>query len=68
MAQGNALGSRSPKTSSPEAGQKFQFCGGSFLPVRDGHIEPDWLLIYTLAENGGHVRFERTGTHADLFH
>jgi len=28
-------------------------------------IEPDWVLIYTLEEN--HVRFERTGTHSDIF-
>jgi mRNA-degrading endonuclease YafQ of YafQ-DinJ toxin-antitoxin module len=25
------------------------------------------LLIYTLTENDFHVRFERTGTHSDLF-
>jgi mRNA-degrading endonuclease YafQ of YafQ-DinJ toxin-antitoxin module len=25
------------------------------------------LLIYTLTENDSHVRFERTGTHSDLF-
>jgi len=40
---------------------------GNFAGSRDCHIEPDWLLIYTLAENSGHVRFERTGTHSDLF-
>ena len=40
---------------------------GNFAGSRDCHIEPDWLLIYTLAENGGHVRLERTGTHSDLF-
>ena len=40
---------------------------GNFAGSRDCHIEPDWLLIYTLTENGGHVRFERTGTHSDLF-
>ncbi len=34
---------------------------------RDCHVESDWVLIYTLMENGGHVRFERTGTHSDLF-
>jgi mRNA interferase YafQ len=36
---------------------------------RDAHIEPDWLLIYTVFEstNGPVVRFERTGTHSDLF-
>jgi len=32
---------------------------------RDAHLEPDWLLIYYI--DGGLVRFERTGTHADLF-
>ena len=40
---------------------------GDFAGSRDCHIEPDWVLIYTLAENGAHVCFERTGTHSDLF-
>ncbi len=40
---------------------------GNFLGSRDCHIEPDWILIYTLADNGRHVRFERSGTHSDLF-
>jgi len=40
---------------------------GNFAGSRDCHIEPDWLLIYTLTENGAHVCFERTGTHGDLF-
>jgi mRNA interferase YafQ len=40
---------------------------GNFTGSRDCHIEPDWLLIYTLAENGSHLRLERTGTHSDLF-
>ena len=40
---------------------------GSFAGSRDCHIEPDWLLIYTLTEENTHVRFERTGTHSDLF-
>ena len=31
---------------------------------RDAHIEPDWLLIYWISDEV--VRFERTGTHADL--
>ena len=38
---------------------------GEFAGSRDCHIEPDWVLIYTIA--GNHVRFERTGTHTDLF-
>ena len=40
---------------------------GNFAGSRDCHIEPDWVLIYTLTEQDSHVRFERTGTHADLF-
>ena len=40
---------------------------GNFAGSRDCHIEGDWVLIYTLTENNAHVRFERTGTHSDLF-
>jgi mRNA interferase YafQ len=40
---------------------------GEFAGSRDCHIESDWILTYTLTENGTHVRFERTGTHGDLF-
>lgn len=32
---------------------------------RNAHIEPDWLLIYCITADV--VRFERTGTHSDLF-
>ena len=38
---------------------------GEWKPSRDLHIEPDWDLIYCV--DGEVVRFERTGTHADLF-
>ncbi len=38
---------------------------GEWKPSRDLHIEPDWLLIYCI--DGEMVRFERTGTHSDLF-
>ncbi len=40
---------------------------GDFAGSRDCHIEPDWILIYTLTEKDAHIRFERTGTHNDLF-
>jgi mRNA interferase YafQ len=40
---------------------------GNFAGSRDCHIEPDWVLICTLTDNGSHVRFERTGSHSDLF-
>jgi len=38
---------------------------GEWKPRRDLHIEADWLLIYCV--DGDVVRFERTGTHSDLF-
>jgi mRNA interferase YafQ len=38
---------------------------GEWKLSRDLHIEPDWVLIYAADE--ATVRFERTGTHADLF-
>jgi mRNA interferase YafQ len=39
---------------------------GSWKGTRDAHIEPDWILIYRYV---GHsiIRFERTGTHTELF-
>lgn len=40
---------------------------GNFDGSRDCHIEPDWVLIYTLTDHDAHVCFERTGTHSDLF-
>ncbi len=38
---------------------------GNWKGPRDCHIEPDWLLLYTL--NDESLRLERTGTHSDLF-
>ncbi|MDQ6631282.1 MAG: type II toxin-antitoxin system YafQ family toxin [Verrucomicrobiota bacterium] len=40
---------------------------GEFTGSRDCHLEPDWILIYSLTEENSHVRFERTGSHSDLF-
>ena len=38
---------------------------GGWRPRRDIYIEPDWLL--TCSEEDEVVRFDRTGTHSDLF-
>ncbi|WP_303950839.1 type II toxin-antitoxin system YafQ family toxin [Desulfovibrio piger] len=38
---------------------------GRWKPHRELHIEPDWLLIYSI--DGKECFFARTGTHADLF-
>ena len=39
--------------------------GGEWKDFRECHLEPDWLLIYRIAE--GVITFVRTGSHADLF-
>ncbi len=39
--------------------------GGNWAGRRDCHIEPDWILIYQVAEDS--IILERTGTHSDLF-
>ena len=38
---------------------------GDWKHYRDSHIEPDWLLLYTI--DGNDLYLVRTGTHADLF-
>ncbi len=38
---------------------------GNWKGHRDCHIEPDWILIYQLTDNG--LILERTGTHSELF-
>jgi mRNA interferase YafQ len=38
---------------------------GEWRGVWECHIEPDWLLIYTVTEE--EVLLIRTGSHADLF-
>ncbi|EBZ8874578.1 type II toxin-antitoxin system YafQ family toxin [Salmonella enterica subsp. enterica serovar Saintpaul] len=38
---------------------------GSYSGYRDAHIGPDWILIDKITDEC--LRFERTGTHADLF-
>ena len=38
---------------------------GPWQQSRDCHIEPDWILIYSVDDES--LRLERTGTHSDLF-
>ena len=37
----------------------------NYAGYREGHIDPDWLLIYS--KRGTELYLYRTGTHADLF-
>ena len=38
---------------------------GHYIGFKECHIEPDWLLVYKIANNI--LYLVRTGTHADLF-
>ena len=38
---------------------------GEWADFWEGHIEPDWVLIYRKTENT--IILTRTGTHSDLF-
>ncbi len=38
---------------------------GSYIPHRECHIQPDWLLVYYQTET--ELYLYRTGTHSDLF-
>ena len=38
---------------------------GEWADFWEGHIEPDWLLIYRQTETA--IIITRTGTHSDLF-
>jgi len=38
---------------------------GPWKNCRDCHIEPNWVLIYSIDAHS--LRLERTGTHSDLF-
>jgi mRNA interferase YafQ len=38
---------------------------GQYKGTRECHVEPDWLLIYELAES--EIVLIRTGSHSDLF-
>jgi mRNA interferase YafQ len=38
---------------------------GQYASKRECHIQPDWLLVYSIV--GDELRLARTGSHADLF-
>lgn len=39
----------------------------NYKNMRECHIQPDWLLIYYVKDNGIVLVAVRTGTHSDLF-
>lgn len=40
---------------------------GNYAGCRECHIQPDWLLIYEIAENTLFLYLTRTGSHSELF-
>ena len=40
--------------------------GGTYRGHRECHIEPDWLLIYRMDEEGLVLVATRTGSHSEL--
>ena len=40
---------------------------GDYAGCREGHITPDWLLIYEVADEELILYLTRTGSHSDLF-
>lgn len=40
---------------------------GNYVHHWDGHIEPDWLILWLKNEKEKIITLVRTGTHADLF-
>lgn len=40
---------------------------GNYAGFRECHIQPDWLLIYTIDNGALILTLSRTGSHSDLF-
>ena len=40
---------------------------GNYSGFRECHVQPDWLLIYTIHDERLILTCMRTGTHSDLF-
>ena len=49
----------------PETMRDHSF-GGAYRGHRECHIEPDWLLIYRIDEEGLVLVATRTGSHSEL--
>ena len=52
----------------PESYRDHQLVNSrNYKGMRECHIQPDWLLIYQIANEALILRLIRTGTHSDLF-
>lgn len=46
---------------------KDHYLTGDYKRFRECHIQPDWLLIYTIENDKITLTVSRTGSHSDLF-
>jgi mRNA interferase YafQ len=53
------------KQLSPE--KRDHLLGGAWVGYRECHVQPDFLLIYKKNDENDSIRFERLGTHSELF-
>ena len=40
---------------------------GEYRGFREGHVQPDWLLVYRINNDELFLFLSRTGSHSDLF-
>lgn len=40
---------------------------GEYIGIRECHIQPDWLLLYSYTGDKLILILQRTGTHSDIF-
>lgn len=40
---------------------------GNYIPCRELHLEPDWLLVYCIDKEKQSIYFVRLGSHSNLF-
>lgn len=50
-----------------EASYRDHALVGNYIGFRECHIEPDWLLVYSINKNQLILTASRTGSHSDLF-
>lgn len=46
---------------------KDHYLTGNYKGFKECHIQPDWLLIYTIENDKITLTVSRTGSHSDLF-
>ena len=47
--------------------KRDHFLTGKWIGYRECHVQPDFLLIYKKDDKNNLIRFERVGSHSELF-